>query len=41
MMINLSCRFHKYLGPFNMLTAKGFSETALSREWFNQVIDSL
>ena len=37
----LSCRFYKSLGPFKMLTGKGFSETVSVREWSNQVIHSL
>ena len=37
----LSSGFHKFLGPFNMLTVKGCSEAALFREWSIQVFDSL
>ena len=36
-----SCWFHKYLAPFNMLAVEGCSETAVFREWSNQVFDSL
>ena len=37
----VSSGFHKCLGPFNMLNLGGSSETALFREWSNQVFDSL
>ena len=37
----LSCKICKSLGPFNMLTVKGCSETVFFREWSNQVFDSL
>ena len=37
----LSCRIYKSLGPFNMLTATGCSETVFFREWCNQVFESL
>ena len=37
----LSCRIYNSLGPFNMLTIKGCSETVFFREWSNQVFDSL
>ena len=37
----LSCSIYKSLGPFNMLTIKGCSETLFFREWSNQVFDSL
>ena len=36
-----SCWFEKYLTPFNIMTVKGCSETAVFREWSNQVFDSL
>ena len=41
MMKVLSCTYWKSLGPFNMLTVKGCSETVFFREWSNQVFDSL
>ena len=41
MMKVLSCRFYKSLGPFNMLTVKGVSETVFFKEWSNQVFHSL
>ena len=37
----LSWRLYKSLGPFNMFTVKGCSETVFFKEWTNQVIDSL
>ena len=37
----LSSIFHKHLAPINMSTVEGGSEAALSREFFNQVFDSL
>ena len=37
----LSSKFYKSLGPFNMLTVKGCSETVFFREQFNLVFDSL
>ena len=37
----LSCRIYKSLGPFNMLTIKGCSQTVFFRECSNQVCDSL
>ena len=37
----LSCSIYKSLGPFNMLTIKGCSETVFFREWSNQAFDSL
>ena len=36
MIKRLSWRFREYLGGFHMLTVKACSETALSRDWFNQ-----
>ena len=41
MMKMLSFRFYKIVGPFNMLTVEGCSETVFFREWSNQVFDSL
>ena len=41
MMKVLSCTYWKSLGPFNMLTVKGCSETVVFRERSNQVFDSL
>ena len=35
----LSSRFYKSLGPFNMFTFKGCSQTVFFREWSNQVFD--
>ena len=37
----LSCRFQKCLAPIHTMTAETGSETALFREWSNQVFDSL
>ena len=37
----LSGAFHNCLEPINTFTIEGGSETALSREWFKQVFDSL
>ena len=37
----LSWKFYKSLGSFNMLSAKGCSETVLFRERSNQLFDSL
>ena len=34
----LSCRICKSLGPFNMFTVKGCSETVFYREWSNQIL---
>ena len=34
----VSCRFHKYLGPFHMLTPKGCSETPVFKERSTQVV---
>ena len=34
-------KIHNCLAPINKLTVEGSSETALSREWFNQVFYSL
>ena len=34
----LSCKICKSLGPFNMLTVKGYSETVFHREWSHQVL---
>ena len=35
------CRFHKCLGSYNMLTFGQCSETALFKDWSNQVFRSL
>ena len=41
MMKGLSSTFHNGLGPFDMLTLEGRSETTLFREWSKQVFHSL
>ena len=41
MMKVLSFRFYKILGPFKMLTVKGFSETVFFRDFYNEFFDTL
>ena len=37
----VSWRFRKYLGPFDVLTVKACSETALFKEWSKEDFQSL